>query len=656
VRSVLLSLRTSILQKTVQLAFVWIEHYLGFENLCVVLDRQRQYTVTRQAERQFLVAITERENFIPSFFGSAIANVTGIVGENGAGKTNLLEYIRRLLTDNPVVGERFILGMLNERGQLQLYHTLYDRPRSLQEGQRTLRSWQLTTSGGGRVKKTALLPSVNVQGYFRVPTIAALQNTETIYYSPIVDLRNYPPAFSEPAYTDISTNFLLYADAQNDEAGNLDAVERHRLENVRRQLTYLTRGLLGHPLTFTPPAQVLVSCIGVASLSESLTRDLSYKMREVYKALDKYVMERYYAVNTKTKKGRLTGAKYWFVQQLLTNFTRNLITAHDYRNDLVKVEIEYWTERLLGQPDPFPLLDTFLQQQEWFKAEAARALLEFIQALEEDSGEQLTGSTDENTFNLTLAQATELLRLYTQYLEAFPLDGVIGFLAFNWRDLSSGEKLQLDLYSRLLAAKDAIVKRRTKKQKAPPVRTIFLLLDEGEIGWHPRWQRQYLDNLLNFLSNWVVGGGFAPTVRVQVVLTSHSPFLLSDLPRECVVLLQQVETSVQVVGLPGAERTLGANIHDLLANAFFLGDSLVGDFARRKINEVIQRLTDSNTALTAEQVPVLSHTIELVAEPLIRNKLQQMLVEKLLAEGNQQVLNAEARRLEALLNRLRGNQ
>ncbi|MGI4736927.1 MAG: hypothetical protein ACRYG7_17295 [Janthinobacterium lividum] len=639
-----------------QLAFVWIEHHLGFENLCVVFDRQRQYTVTRPAERRFLVAITERENFIPDFFGSAIANVTSIVGENGAGKTNLLKYIRHLLTKEAIVGDRFILGMLEDTGQLHLYHTLYDIPNSLQENRRTVRSWQLNTSGGGQVKKTPLRVWANVHGHFRVPGIAALQNTETIYYSPIVDLRNYPPAFSEPAYTDISTNFLLYADAQGSDGENVDAVERHRLENVRRQLAYLTRGLLGHPRTFAPPTQVAVSCVGITSLAESITRDLSYKTREMYNMLDKYIMERYHEVNTKTKKGQSIGAKYWFIQQLLTNFFRNLATAHDYRNSFVQVDTAYWAEYLLGRPDPFRLLDAFLQQQKRFKTEAARALLKFVQALEGNLDELLAGFVDENTFNLTLAQAAELLILYTHYLEEFPTEGVIGFLAFNWRDLSSGEKLQLDLYSRLLTAKDVIVRRRAKEQKTAPVSTIFLLLDEGEIGWHPRWQRQYLKSLLDFLGNWIVGGGFELDIRVQVVLTSHSPFLLSDLPRECVVLLQKIESQVQVVELPGAERTLGANIHDLLANAFFLGDSLVGDFAAHKINEVIQQLTDTNTQLTVERVAVLSHVIELIAEPLVREKLQQMLVEKLLAEGNREVLNAEARRLEALANRLRGNQ
>jgi len=74
-------------------------------------------------------------------------------------------------------------------------------------------------------------------------------------------------------------------------------------------------------------------------------------------------------------------------------------------------------------------------------------------------------------------------------------------------------------------------------------------------------------------------------------------------------------------------KTFGANISDLLADSFFVEDSLIGDFAKDKINKVIDWLTDEDKKEDADgYYKVL---IELIDEPIVQSKLNEMYKEKM---------------------------
>jgi len=105
-------------------------------------------------------------------------------------------------------------------------------------------------------------------------------------------------------------------------------------------------------------------------------------------------------------------------------------------------------------------------------------------------------------------------------------------------------------------------------------KNVLFLLDELELGLHPQWQKQ----IVNFLSRINTNGK-----KVYFVLTSHSPFILSDIPKENVIFL---EKGKQVYPFENGQ-TFGANIHTLLSHGFFMKDGLMGEFAKNKINEII---------------------------------------------------------------------
>lgn len=108
------------------------------------------------------------------------------------------------------------------------------------------------------------------------------------------------------------------------------------------------------------------------------------------------------------------------------------------------------------------------------------------------------------------------------------------------------------------------------------INNFLIILDEGDMGFHPEWQRRYLDLVIKFFNE-----SFSEKV-FNLIIASHSPFIASDLPKENVIFMG-VDDNPNL-------KTFGANIHELYKDSFFM-KSTMGEFALSKIKGVIEDLT-----------------------------------------------------------------
>ncbi len=104
----------------------------------------------------------------------------------------------------------------------------------------------------------------------------------------------------------------------------------------------------------------------------------------------------------------------------------------------------------------------------------------------------------------------------------------------------------------------------------------YFLIDEFELGLHPQWQKETINRMISFFSQ--------GTKEKHLFLTSHSPFFLSDIPKENVIFLEEGK---QVYPFENGQ-TFGTNIHTLLSHGFFMKDGLMGEFAKGKIQSIIK--------------------------------------------------------------------
>ena len=218
----------------------------------------------------------------------------------------------------------------------------------------------------------------------------------------------------------------------------------------------------------------------------------------------------------------------------------------------------------------------------------------------------------------------------------------------NFSNFSSGEKQKIfTIHSLIYHIRNLnTVNRFYEEEKGKKIITgsqtneiitypnINIILDEIELYAHPEFQRSFVADFLKSLEYHNFN------LNINIIFVTHSPFILSDIPKQNVLFLSD--------GKPKEfeKKTFGANITDLLIDSFFFSDTngenklLIGDFAKNKINETIKWLNlikDERQKSIEEDYKYLESNkkekakhksiIDLIDEPLIKTKLTEMYYE-----------------------------
>jgi hypothetical protein len=191
--------------------------------------------------------------------------------------------------------------------------------------------------------------------------------------------------------------------------------------------------------------------------------------------------------------------------------------------------------------------------------------------------------------------------------------------------LSYGEKAMVNLFATIYhPIAEYINDVKNKNNTFKNIKNFILLLDEADLGFHPQWKKKYIKILTSFLPKMFAAvPGFE---NVQIIFTTHDPLKLSDIPNSNVVYLKKDGDKTKVLGEDEKpKKSFGANITDLLADSFFIGDGLIGDFAKGKINEVINFLNVKDSKIKTKEDA--KQIIEIIDEPYLKMKLLEMYYE-----------------------------
>ena len=187
--------------------------------------------------------------------------------------------------------------------------------------------------------------------------------------------------------------------------------------------------------------------------------------------------------------------------------------------------------------------------------------------------------------------------------------------------LSSGEKQQIystsSIYYHLMNLDS--VKNSTDNEKIS-YRYINVILEEIELYFHPEYQRTFINRLLEGLRKL----NLENIKGINLIFVTHSPFILSDIPNSNIMYLHTNEKG-ESVNIEDKKKSFASNIHHLLGDSFFFGNKIyIGEFARNKINDIISNIKEKNN----EEVEYCYNLIELIDEPILKNKLTEMLFDK----------------------------
>ncbi|AFM04644.1 hypothetical protein Fleli_2268 [Bernardetia litoralis DSM 6794] len=606
-----------------ELLYLWIEDYKNIKqqgfNFSPLYDFH--FEPDKPDENGKIVSgtltdkITEEERekkryFYEDFFGEGISNVTAIVGENGAGKSSVISALKDM------IGTQVLNEYTDDSNIIIVF---------LDEN-----IFRLVVFGNLTVNHFC--------EYIDRKSVSKFLNI--IYYSNGLENEDYPSDYEK--INDISTTFLLNNAIEERTEITLDKnyhikyiLRAYSTNEIQKQISFITSKVynkysFGYPQLFFIFLDEYQSIFNSIPVVNRYTKD----RKKITKILDSiFEIQEGDDLNMSFE---ITAYK-----NILEMILYPKIASDNNANKVHKSLIDY-DNKTFYKNSPSKKFYTILQVYSTMSKTKVESLpiIFFVKKLMIFLRKIKLKNKNRGAFHNAGAiidvkkcalEINALLRVYDKVKQQINA----AFLSFQIRDISYGEYSLLSILARLYDLKHSISENSIKKK-------LLILIDEGELGLHPQWQKQYLKILLETLPK------IFPNKQIQLILTSHSPFLVSDLPKENVIFLEKEENTglCKVSKLDSMKHTFGANIHTLLTDSFFMKGGLVGEFAQSKIDKTIDILNESEPK--KEDLDTCEMIISMIGEPIVKTMLQKLLDSKRLRKVDKHETDIEQMRKELL--------
>jgi len=178
--------------------------------------------------------------------------------------------------------------------------------------------------------------------------------------------------------------------------------------------------------------------------------------------------------------------------------------------------------------------------------------------------------------------------------------------------MSAGEMSAMSIWGRLYWQ---FVLQRKGISSTPTFTNIILFIDEAETTMHPSWQRKLVRTMILFFER------FVQDVNVQLLFSTHSPLLLSDMPMDNVCCLRRKrngKTDANSIKRSGIINTFVASVSDLYLIPYFMKEGTTGEFATKKVNRLLREIkVKSGAATVGELSPESKEVAYIVGDPFL---------------------------------------
>lgn len=587
-----------------ELLYLWVRKYKNIEHQGFNLSSKVTFeTIVNSQEDDDTLNVTltylQNEKHF-SLFPSNIIDVKAIIGENGSGKTNLLEAIldfflgRRnkfkgflVTSDKIIIRDRLNFVEVPKELFGKTIDFIYPEDIS---------NFSIEVFGRKLPREEAfdILRSNLMETYFKdnyIIKYTSFINMDNIHNVDGIENDYAKYENGEPNFINIATESMIVSDYESQKSNDRYMVAgesellAHKYQESLRMLDFLN--IVNN---FNFKIEFYIESINVNFTEfgkrfwNSVDKIISPNSESFNQTIEKVLNFETLYTDSKDKEGNFfkhlsRDITYCFLSyELKHNFN---FTSED-KFPIVKL-IDNLKENYNSELDKFDALYSYIEKNIFF-SENAESIIKQVKEIKEyfikkfKSGEIIC----DEIYGFKIPKE-HINRIASDFLNP-PLNYIkitderhliLNVFGFNYNGLSTGERNFLSFFSRINA------------YKIEENRDILFIVDEGEIGFHPQWQKKYLNFLLDFFEK------FFPKNRVQLILTTHSPFIVSDLPKENIIFLRRDKyCKTEVSDIIHQNLTFGANIYDILANDFFLQDGFMGEFAKNEINKVIDFLTD----------------------------------------------------------------
>ncbi|MDU6483224.1 MAG: AAA family ATPase [Paeniclostridium sordellii] len=164
---------------------------------------------------------------------------------------------------------------------------------------------------------------------------------------------------------------------------------------------------------------------------------------------------------------------------------------------------------------------------------------------------------------------------------------------------------------------------------------IIIVVDEIEESMHPEWSRNLINTIIKLLDYYKVDYyendllaeyNIHKFINVQLIISTHSPFILSDLNKQSIIYLEKVNEYILQRDSIYHDSTFAQNIHTIMSDNFFM-TSTIGEYSKKKIDKVIKILNSDDYKDDICRIKI-KNIINSIGEPILKSKLEQMYNDK----------------------------
>lgn len=553
-----------------KICYVYIHKFKNIKDVGISLDSHYLYKYDANTR---VLQINDNNKHIEYFYGRNIYSLSVIAGNNGSGKTNVLRFILNAVVEgmNDKSLCNGIVVFKNANGKLTTYSTIDS----------------VTVTYNGR----AICRSNDIDGCrtFFYSSHALYYH----YYSNDILSQELSGLYNATDSVRMVKDYENYTntDAFRGQNSYDNYLMAHLNQRSFKLLLFLKDYYSGQArldkLVIPPRIMVLPNSSGYYHFlnSEDVKEDVPLDVNQ-------------------WKNGKNRTLFYFFITSMLN------VASNGYNYKTWRPLIKSWVKTVINSNSE----DVLALWEQWTKGKKRTKEFERTKELERIMKvvSTINSTCDYNKtyghFYLTIEGNEETVRKFIDeiyrtrdFLAARFIDVAPTYDGATDAMMSSGEEKFLYLMAEIYFS-HIIHRQKYDNIEAPEL----YVLDEAELGFHPAWQRKFISYLLDFFNHF-------DQKDLQIILTTHSPILLSDIAKRDIVLLEMKDKETHLV--EEHAETFATNIFELYRDSFFLNEGLMGEYAERIIKEIVSDIKNR------DNIDSLPKKIQQIGDPQIRNYL-----------------------------------
>jgi predicted ATPase len=560
-----------------KICFLWVERFRNFKDFGFNISSSLKFNYDRESN---FLSVKKADSLPVDFFGESITDVIGIIGKNGSGKSNAVELVCKLLKGGRTSIKSDFLIVYENSGDIICEYSFW--------GDHKLKS------------------NYNITFKKYEDNINPLK---VVFFSNVFDERINE--FSREV-SDISVNYRFRKSSSFSRRKELTDFEKQIRFTVSKIFPRLGIELPTHLQITSKVWANKLNSTGYHQLYgdrlfktisdfktkfRSRVRDIRPDNKFIYILRYSFFFEK---IHEFLKKVRQTNS-YSYAIHDLDNFLLGML-SEVRTEDITEAMLSYIEDKFNNILEISALND---EEEEKIQKRVG-AQISFLRKLKNTTlyfDYENEGFGNRNfeyfSFRFDPSDSNTFIQKYVNLFEELNL------LEINWAGISSGHRAYLNLFASLYQEL-----RFTKHEN------LLLCIDEGDLYLHPKWQVEFFSKLISTLRSIFNG-------KIQLVLTSHSPFLLSDLPKQSITILDNSYANLSFDGIELKRNTFGGNLYDLYAEPFFLGDNRTSDFAHQIILETINEV--ENNKLNKSDKNRIQRIVDILGDEVIQYRINKLL-------------------------------